>query len=199
MKKSLLFAVLLAACAAQTQNPDPKFFTASLSRDGSTHDTMRFLCSQDYDKEECLQDANALRKALARYPTQLLGEWSYYLVAAQDWKPLARSHGGNSCSVAFTMLLGRATVLDRRLISPSADRNIELQRCGAITGPALLDLAITHELGHAICQEKNERRADDYGKELRGGKIPDCTKTPGWKPRSETMGVATADASSNPK
>lgn len=88
-------------------------------------------------------------------------------------------------------------MLDRRLISPSADRNIELQRCGAITEPALLDLAITHELGHAICQEKNERRADDYGKELRGGKIPDCNKTPGWKPRSETQSVAPHDDTQN--
>jgi hypothetical protein len=45
-------------------------------------------------------------------------------------------------------------------------------------GAALVDLAITHEMGHAICQEKREREADDYGRELRDGKIPDCSKTP---------------------
>ena len=42
-----------------------------------------------------------------------------------------------------------------------------------------MNLAITHEMGHGICQEKDERRADDYGKELREGKVPDCSKTRG--------------------
>jgi Zn-dependent peptidase ImmA (M78 family) len=41
-------------------------------------------------------------------------------------------------------------------------------------GPTFVDFAITHELGHAICQEKNERLANEYGKELRQGKIPRC-------------------------
>ena len=39
-------------------------------------------------------------------------------------------------------------------------------------GPALVELAITHEMGHGLCQEKDERRADDYGKELRAGYVP---------------------------
>jgi hypothetical protein len=34
----------------------------------------------------------------------------------------------------------------------------------------------------AFARRKTERRADDYGKELRDGKVPDCSKTPGWKP-----------------
>jgi hypothetical protein len=143
VKMSLFIAVLLAAITAQTQNPEPKFFAVNLPLDGSTPNKVRFLRSQDYDKEECLKDVSALRKVLAPYPLQLLEQWSYYLVSAQGWKPLARSHGGNACSVAFTMLLGRATVLDRRLLSPAADRNMELQWCGAVTGPALLDLAVT--------------------------------------------------------
>ena len=32
------------------------------------------------------------------------------------------------------------------------------------------NLAITHEMGHAICQEKNERKADDDGEALREGR-----------------------------
>jgi Zn-dependent peptidase ImmA (M78 family) len=38
----------------------------------------------------------------------------------------------------------------------------------------LLDLAVTHELGHAICQDRDQRRADDYGRELRQTKTVDC-------------------------
>jgi Zn-dependent peptidase ImmA (M78 family) len=31
----------------------------------------------------------------------------------------------------------------------------------------LLKLAVTHELGHALSNEKNERKADAYGEQLR--------------------------------
>jgi hypothetical protein len=47
-------------------------------------------------------------------------------------------------------------------------------------------------MGHGICLDKDERRADDYGKELRGGRVPDCSKTPGWKPTNVTRIVAVA-------
>ena len=49
----------------------------------------------------------------------------------------------------------------------------ELLQRFSVIGPALVDLAVTHELGHAICQENNERNADDYGRDLRAGKVPD--------------------------
>lgn len=183
MKILVLIAVLFAACVAQTQNPDP-----SLPR-RLTPTTVRFLCTPGYVKDECLKDVAELRKALAAYPLQLLGEWSFYLVSEQDWIPLARRYGGNMCSVAFTMLKERATVLDRRLISPSVLRTMEMQRCSGTTGPMLLELAITHELGHGICQEKNERKANDYGRELRAGKTPSCVNTPGQSPAVGTQGV----------
>jgi len=119
-----------------------------------------------------------LRKALTPYRLELLGEWSFYLVLAPDWKPLARGHGGPAVSPAFTLLLGHATVMDRSLFSPSADRVIELQKWSGLPfGPTFVDFALTHELGHGICQKKNERLANEYGKELREGKIPHCTSS----------------------
>ena len=48
-----------------------------------------------------------------------------------------------------------------------------------VIGDALLDLAVTHELGHAICQDQDERRADDYGRGLREKKPVNCVKRPG--------------------
>ena len=44
---------------------------------------------------------------------------------------------------------------------------------------ALLDLAVTHELGHAICHDQDERRADDYGRGLREKKPVACGKRAG--------------------
>jgi precorrin-6B methylase 2 len=35
-------------------------------------------------------------------------------------------------------------------------------------------LAVTHELGHAICAERNEAAADRFGEELRKGHTPPC-------------------------
>jgi len=39
---------------------------------------------------------------------------------------------------------------------------------------ALLALAVKHELGHGICQERDKLRADDYGRELRETRSVDC-------------------------
>lgn len=173
MNLSVLFAVLLATLAAQSQ--EPKFYRVQIGGGGPIPDTLHFFCSEGYDKDECLHDVAALRKALEPYPLRLLGEWSIYLVLAPDWKPLAQKHGGPKVSPAFSLLLGRATVMDRSLFTGSADRNIELEKWSGIpVGPTLVDVAVTHELGHAICQEKNERLANEYGKEMREGKLPSC-------------------------
>lgn len=175
MKKSFLLVVLFAACAAQTQNL--KMIAVRFPANGSTPSTIQFLCSQKYDRTECVKDATTLRQAMAPYPTQFLGAWSFVLVPADDWKALVLSQGGDPVSPAFSMLDQRVTLLDESLFVASASRNKELIQRFSVIGPALVDLAITHEMGHGICQEKDERRADNYGKELRAGKVPDCSKT----------------------
>jgi hypothetical protein len=71
------------------------------------------------------------------------------------------------------------------LFSGAATRNKELSDHFGKIGPALLDLAITHEMGHGICQEENERCADDYGKELREGKTPGCGTAQRGQPSSD--------------
>ena len=179
MKTSVLIAVLFAASAAQTQTL--KLVTVRFPANGSTPNAVQFLCSQKYDKAECVKDATALRQAIASYPVQLLGAWSFVLVPADDWKSLVRGQGGDPVSPAFSMLDQRMTLLDASLFVGSATRNKELLQRFDMTGPAMLDLAVTHEMGHGICQEKNERRADDYGRQLREGKTPDCSLTPGSK------------------
>jgi hypothetical protein len=192
MKKSLLLAVLFAANAAQTQNL--KMVAVRFPANGSTPTAIQFLCSQKYDRTECVKDANALRQAMAPYPMQLLGAWSFVLVPADDWKALVRGQGGDSVSPAFSMLDQRVTLLDASLFAGSAARNKELMQRFSLMGAPLVELALTHEMGHGICQEKDERRADNYGKDLREGKSPDCSKTPGWKPVNGVANVSTVAA-----
>src|ERR1700745_1731767 len=50
-----------------------------------------------------------------------------------------------------------------------------LLRTFAVIASPLLDLAVSRELGDAICQERDERPADDYRRELHH-KTVDCTK-----------------------
>ena len=149
-------AFSFAACAAQTQTL--KLVAVYFAANGSTPNAIQFLCSQKYDRAECVKDATVLRQAMSPYPTQLLGAWSFVLVPADDWKSLVRGQGGDPVSPAFSMFDQRVTLLDGSLFVASANRNKELLQHFAKVGPALVDLAITHEMGHAICQE-NERAA----------------------------------------
>jgi hypothetical protein len=197
MKKSVLIAILFAACAAETQNL--KMIAVRFPANGSTPNTIQFLCSQKYDRTVCVKDATALRQAMMSYPVQLLGQWSFVLVPADDWKPLVRGQGGDPVSPAFSMLEQRVTLLDASLFAGTAGRDKELMERFSAMGPALVDLAITHEMGHAICHEKRERQADDYGKELRDGKVPDCSKTPGWKSTGGVVSVSSAVAGGPPR
>ena len=197
VKKIVLIAVLFAAYAAQTQNL--KMLAVRFPANGAMPNNIQFLCSQKYDKTECVKDATALRKAMSPYPLQLLGPWSFVLVPADDWKALVRSQGGDAVSPAFSMLDQRATLLDSSLFSPSASRNKELMQRFSLMGAPLVELALTHEMGHGICQEKDERRADNYGIDLRDGKIPDCSKTSAWKATAGVVGVSSAVAGRLPR
>jgi len=172
-------AVLFAACLGQAQSL--KLIAVHFPAGGSIPNNILFLCCQKYDQTGCVRDASALRQAMAPYPLQLLGVWSFVLVLADDWKALVRDKGGDPVSPAFSVLDQRATLLEAGLFSGTAGRDKELLQRFGVIGPDLVNLAITLEMGHALCLEKDERRADDYGKELRKGKIPTCGKTSGSK------------------
>src|SRR5215469_15156773 len=165
MKRSLRLAVLFAASLGQAQSL--KMIAVHFPVGGSIPNNIQFLCGQKYDQTGCVKDAAALRQAMAPYPLQLLGAWSFVLVRADDWKALVRGQGGDPVSPAFSMLDQRATLLESSLFSGMAGRNKELLQRFGLIGPDLVNLAITHEMGHGICQNKDERRADDYGKALR--------------------------------
>ena len=114
---------------------------------------------------------------LMTYPLERLGNWSFVLVPAYKWKDLVRSVGGPTRSPAFSIFEQRTTVMESSLFSATATRSADFFHVFGVTGEALLQLAVNHELGHCVCQDHDERKADDYGRELRQGKIPDCGRT----------------------
>jgi hypothetical protein len=77
-------------------------------------------------------------------------------------------------SPAFTVLDRRETFFEEALVSPVTTRRVELVRQWSLGMDGLLNLAVTHELGHALCNEKNEKKADGYGERLRSGQAVVC-------------------------
>jgi hypothetical protein len=180
MKASFLIAVLFAACTAQTQTL--RAVPVHLGDTGQTIENVEFLCTQDYNRHECLQHALELRRALIRYPLERLGMWSFVLVPSYKWKDLVRAVGGSTDSPAFTIFEQRTMVMESSLFSPTATRSAEFLQVFGVTGEALLKFVVNHELGHSIYHDPDERKADDYGRALREGNIPDCGRTPTRKP-----------------
>jgi hypothetical protein len=72
------------------------------------------------------------------------------------------------------MLERRTTVFEEALFAASGSRRGELLRKFQIPADALLELAVSHELGHALCQEKDEDRTNTYSRYLREGQLPAC-------------------------
>jgi len=115
-----------------------------------------------------------LRGTLARYPSGTLGEWTWVLVRSQDWKPIKRRLRLDPDSPAFSFLPRRETFIEEALVAPVPGRSAELIVHWSSSIDDLLTLAITHELGHALCNEQDEHKADAYGRLLRTGRLPDC-------------------------
>ena len=175
MKLSFLIAVLFAACAAQTQTLH--VVPAQLEWTGQKINIVQFFCTQDYNRDECHQHALELRRVLMTYPLERLGMWSFVLVPSYKWENLVHALRGSTHSPAFTVFEQHTTVMESSLFSATATRSAEFLQVFGLTGEALLELAVNHELGHRVCPDQDERKADDYGRELREGKIPDCGRT----------------------
>jgi hypothetical protein len=176
MKTSFLIALLFATGAAQTQTL--RVVPAHLDGTDQTAKSVQFFCTQDYNRDECLQHTLELRRVLMTYPLERLGTWSFALVPSYKWNDLVRTLGGYTYSPAFTIFDQRTTVMESSLFSATATRSAEFLHVYGVTGEALLKLAVSHELGHSVCHDQDERKADDYGRALREGNIPDCGRTP---------------------
>jgi hypothetical protein len=73
------------------------------------------------------------------------------------------------------------TFLEGALFVHDPERTAELMNEWQRSMPRLLELAVTHELGHAFCAEPNEAAADRFGEELRKGRLTPCRISNGAK------------------
>ena len=144
-----------------------------------------FHCHTGYSLPECLEDIRHLKSVLAHYPIEELGHWTWVLVRSEDWKRISRSLGLNPMSPAFTALEPRETFLEEALFVHDPGRTAELMHDWLRSMPQLLELAVSHELGHAFCAEPNEAAADHFAEQLRTGVAPRCG-TPKYRNKSLT-------------
>lgn len=163
------------------------FTTASISVIGlaltgtaahaDTTPKQKFVCNTGYSMPDCIRQLSTLREALKPYHPERLGEWTWVLVKSADWKEILLPRGLNPNSPAFTVPDKRQTFLEEALFVQVPNRSTELLRFWSIPLNKMLDLAITHELGHAACNMRDERLADGFGSQLREGKNPECGAT----------------------
>ncbi len=160
------------------------FATASISVIGlvltgtsvsaETTPKQKFICNTGYSVTDCIRQISALREALKPYHPERLGEWTWVLVKSADWKIVLLSRGLNPDSPAFTVLQKRQTFLEEALFVRVPNRSAELLRFWSVPLDKLLDFALTHELGHAVCNIQDEHIADNFGSQLREGRNPEC-------------------------
>jgi hypothetical protein len=147
-----------------------------------------FHCHTGYPLEQCKKDIAQLKSVLTRYPIEALEHWTWILVRSEDWKPISRRLRLYPDSPAFTALEPRETFLEGALFLHDPERTSELMREWQRSIPALLELAVSHELGHAICEEPNEATADRFGEDLRKGQIPRCRVAKGARTKTVAEG-----------
>jgi hypothetical protein len=171
----LIAAALLSISTLNAQIASIKIFPVHPAGSHSAlSSSVSFFCTTDYDPKQCLAGATALANVLEKYPTVRLGQWGFILEDSRHWKQTLKALGANHEAPAFTELGARVTVLENTLFEDSNSQKILISQRFGLPVEAFLDYAVTHELGHAICHERNEKYADEYGLELRMGRSPIC-------------------------
>jgi hypothetical protein len=149
------------------------------SRVGGQNQTsrQRFACNVGFTSKECQLAATVLRKALSRYPIEALGEWRWVLVRSEDWKPILSERKADPNVPAFSYLPKRETFLDSALVAGPSIHGAELSALWHMPIKDLLDLAIRHELAHALCNDVNEITTDRAAIALKNGTPLSCRIT----------------------
>jgi hypothetical protein len=145
----------------------------------------QFLCVVPYTTAECEKQTAILQTILHRYQAEKLGQWTWVLVRSEDWKPILERVHMNPNSPAFSILERRQTFFEEVLVVPKPGRQVELLSKWNIGFDQFLDFAVTHELGHALCNDPDEVRAEQFGQRLRKGRATGCeTQHRGRSPNS---------------
>lgn len=174
----VLFVIIGLTSLVPAQAQKLRIVRVSTEMNDNFPKAIRFFCGNHYDQKDCQQHALSLRRVLAHYPVEQLGSWSFVLVPSADWTYLmtdAKSPG----SPAFTEPNRRTTVFEEVLFSSRPSTRVaELLLMFGVPMGHLLELAVSHELGHALCHDKNEERTKTYEHNLRSGQAPVCYPSP---------------------
>jgi hypothetical protein len=165
--KVVVVAALLACNVPRGVAASMPLMTLSVRGPFMVENQEQLYCDSSYSLPECREQIQRLKQALQPYPLALLPNWKWVLVRADRWKPLASSLHMDRDSPAVTLLDDDTILLEESLIAPHPGRAAELMHSYNIALDQLLDVAIAHELGHAICHEQNELRADEIGRDIR--------------------------------
>jgi hypothetical protein len=144
-----------------------------------------FVCNTGYSLPKCQVDMAVLKRILAKYPTSDLGEWTWVLVRSADWKYNVMRRGMDPDSPAFTYLPKRETFIEEALVATVPQRAAELILRWQMRTDDLLDLAVSHELAHVLCNEPSEARANGEAVLLRQGKPLACREYRSRKTKTE--------------
>jgi hypothetical protein len=164
--KSLLFATAIISAMGLAVTATAAY--------ADTNPKQKLVCNAGYSGPECIRQISVLREALKPYHSERLGEWTWVLVKSADWKVILLSRGLNPDSPAFTVLEKRQTFLEEALFVRVPNRSAELLRFWSVPLDKMLDFAITHELGHAVCNMQDEHIEDSFGKQLLEGRNEEC-------------------------
>ena len=145
-------------------------------KDGAT--VQHFICSGGYSLTKCQADMGVLRKVLAKYRADELGEWTLVLVRSADWKYFVMPRGIDPDSPALTYLPKRETFIEEALVASVPQRAGELIWRWGMNTNDLLELAVAHELAHVLCNEKTEAKANRAARTLLDGKPLSCEERP---------------------
>jgi hypothetical protein len=134
------------------------------------------FCEIKLPMEDCSTATEILTSHLPAYPVSQLGGWTWVIVPSDHWNDLGKDLGLDSDSPAYTCIENRMTLIDESMLTQdNARRNAELLRKFELPLPKLIDFAVTHELGHALCGFKDEYKADAVGRRLREEQLPYCS------------------------
>jgi hypothetical protein len=137
-----------------------------------------FVCDRGYTEQECAIDVAVLHKVLAKYPSENLHEWTWVLVRPKEWKRILRDRKLDPDLIpAFTYLPDRVTFFESALVRKISLGSFELSARWHMPIENLLDLAVRHEIAHALCQERNEAEADRIARVLQQGGTISCRTT----------------------
>jgi hypothetical protein len=160
---------------ARTQSVAAKEGT-SQPEQGRALPAQHFYCNTGFDEHVCQQHVAKLKEVLRRYPADAPGGWKWVIVRSEDWQPLLVSLRLDRRATAFSALGLRSTFLEEALFVYRPTRADELARDFHAPFNQLLSIAVSHELGHAICHERNEAAASRIAEQLRTGRHPECVE-----------------------